>query len=130
MVNTQLSKTVVTAPVSGVVLSKPANAGETSLAGQTIVEIGSLDEVILSVYIPEDQYGSVHLGQQANIKVDSFPGRTFAGKVTNIADEAEFTPRNVQTTESRSATVYEIEISLSNQGHELKPGMPADATFE
>ncbi len=130
MVNTQLSKTVITAPTSGVVLSKPANAGETTLAGQTIVEIGNLDQATLSVYIPEDKYGNVHLGQQANVTVDSFPGRTFAGKVTFISDQAEFTPRNVQTTESRSATVYKVEITLSNQGHELKPGMPADATFE
>ncbi len=130
MVNTQLSKTVVTAPQGGVVLSRPANAGETAMAGQTIVEIGNLDEVTLSVYVPEDQYGNVHLDQQANITVDSFPGRTFAGKVSFIADEAEFTPRNVQTTESRSATVYKVEITLSNQNHDLKPGMPADATFE
>ncbi len=130
MVNTQLNKTTITAPVSGIILSKPANAGETVLAGQMVLEIGNLDEATLSVYIPEDKYGNVHLGQQANVTVDSFPGRTFAGKVTFIADQAEFTPRNVQTTESRSATVYKVEITLSNQSHELKPGMPADATFD
>ncbi len=130
LVNTQLGKTVIAAPTSGIVLSKPANAGETAMAGQTIVEIGNLDQVTLSVYIPEDKYGNVHLDQQANVTVDSFPGRTFAGKVTFISDQAEFTPRNVQTTESRSATVFKVEITLSNQSQELKPGMPADATFE
>ena len=130
MVNTQLSKTVIAAPASGIVLSKPANDGETAMAGQTIVEVGNLDEVKLSVYIPEDKYGNVHLDQQANVTVDSFLGRTFAVKVTFTSNQAEFTPRNVQTTESRSDTVYKVEITLSNQGHEPKPGIPADATFE
>ncbi len=83
----------------------------------------------LKVYIPEDMYGQVKLGQQADIAVDTFPGRVFTGTVTSIADQAEFTPRNVQTVESRSTTVYAVEISLPNASHELKPGMPADATF-
>ncbi|MEA4909580.1 MAG: hypothetical protein VB089_18305, partial [Anaerolineaceae bacterium] len=63
------------------------------------------------------------------IQVDSYPGVTFTGTVTHIADQAEFTPRNVQTVESRSATVYAVEISIPNPENQLKPGMPADATF-
>ena len=130
LVQVQLDKVSVTAPVSGVVLSRPMNAGETVSAGTVVVEIGSLDQVTLTVFIPENQYGQIRLGQKASITVDSYPNRTFTGSVTYISDQAEFTPRNVQTIESRSSTVYKVEISLTNPNGELKPGMPADAVFE
>lgn len=130
LIQVQLSKAVVNAPVSGIVLSRPVNAGETVSAGTVVIELGSLDEVTLTVFIPENQYGKISLSQKATVTVDSFPGRTFTGSVTYIADQAEFTPRNVQTIESRSSTVYQVEIKLSNQSGELKPGMPADAVFD
>ena len=125
----QLSKAVVSSPVSGTVLDLPMNTGEVAAAGATVMEIGDLDQVTLDVYIPENQYGRVQLGQVADVVVDSFPGKTFTGKVTFISDQAEFTPRTVQTVESRSTTVYKIEITLPNPDHDLKPGMPADATI-
>ena len=125
----QLSKTSITAPAAGVVLSRPMSVGETTATGATVLEIGVLDEVKLTVYLPEDQYGKIKLGQTVSVKVDSFPGKTFSGPITHISDQAEFTPRNVQTVESRSTTVYAIEIRLPNPDHALKPGMPADATF-
>ncbi len=129
LIQVQLDKTRVSAPVSGTVLARPLNAGEIAAAGATVVELGSLDEVTLTVYLTEAQYGRIQLGQKARVNVDSFPGRTFEGSVVSIADRAEFTPRNVQTVESRSTTVYKIEISLPNTSHELKIGMPADASF-
>jgi HlyD family secretion protein len=125
----QLSKMTVTAPAAGTVLSRPQNPGEITAAGAAVVEIGSLDQVRLTVYVPEDQYGNIELGQDVKVSVDTFAGRVFTGIVTSIADQAEFTPRNVQTIESRSTTVYAIEITISNPNHELKDGMPADATF-
>ncbi len=130
LIQVQLSKAVVSAPVSGIVLSRPVNAGETISAGTVVIEIGSLDEVTLTVFIPENRYGKINLSQKATVTVDSFPGRTFSGSVAYISDQAEFTPRNVQTIESRSSTVYQVEIKLSNQSGELKPGMPADAVFD
>jgi multidrug resistance efflux pump len=129
LIDVQISKTTVTAPAAGIVLSRPQNPGETTAAGATVVEIGSLDEVKLTVYVPEDQYGKIKLGQEVKVSVDSFPGRAFSGSVTNIANQAEFTPRNVQTVEGRSATVYAIEITIPNSAHDLKDGMPADAAF-
>ncbi len=129
LLDVEIAKTTVTAPTAGVVLSRPQNSGEISAAGATVVEIGSLDQVKLTVYIPEDQYGQVKLEQEVKIKVDSFAGRTFNGKVTSISNQAEFTPRNVQTIESRSTTVYAVEITIDNPDHALKDGMPADATF-
>ena len=129
LLNVQLSKMTVTAPTSGIVLSRPANPGEITAAGATVIEIGNLSQVKLTVYIPEDQYGKINLSQEVKVSVDSFPGRTFTGSVTYISNQAEFTPRNVQTIESRSTTVYAIEITINNSDLSLKDGMPADATF-
>jgi membrane fusion protein YbhG len=83
----------------------------------------------ITVYIPEDRYGAINLGETAQVKVDSFPGEAFTAKVSYIADQAEFTPRNVQTSEGRRSTVFAIKLSIGNSGGELKPGMPADVTF-
>jgi hypothetical protein len=63
------------------------------------------------------------------VRVDSFPGRVFVGRVASIAGEAEFTPRNVQTQEERVNLVFAIKVRISNPDYALKPGMPADATF-
>jgi HlyD family secretion protein len=129
LIDVQIGKLTVSSPVNGVVLDRPLNVAEIAPAGATVVEIGSLDKVTLTVYIPEDQYGQIKLGQKAAIQVDSYPGRTFEGTVEYISDQAEFTPRNVQTVESRSTTVYAVKIGIPNSDHALKPGMPADASF-
>jgi len=71
----------------------------------------------------------MNLEQEVSLKVDSFPGETFTGQVVYISDQAEFTPRNVQTVEGRRATVYAIELRVPNPEGKLKPGMPADVTF-
>ena len=63
------------------------------------------------------------------MSVDSFPGQTFEATVTHIADQAEFTPRNVQTTESRVTTVFAIDLTINSSDGKLKPGMPADVSF-
>jgi HlyD family secretion protein len=125
----QLDKATVVSTVAGIVLSKPLNVGEIAAAGATVLEIGSLEQVTLDVYIPESEYGRIQLNQKASIVVDSYPSTTFEGTVTFISDQAEFTPRNVQTVESRSTTVYKVEITISNPDLKLKPGMPADATL-
>jgi HlyD family secretion protein len=130
LINIQIGKLKVSSPVQGVVLDVPFSVAEIAPAGATVVEIGSLDTVTLTVYVPEDQYGAVKLGQKAVVTVDSFPGKSFDGVVNYISNQAEFTPRNVQTAQSRSTTVYAVKISLPNPNHDLKPGMPADAVFQ
>ena len=126
----QLAKTEVFAPASGVILARNLEVGEVVGAGSSGLVIGELDEVELTVYIPEDRYGHVQLGQDAAIKVDSFPGEIFEGTVIRIADEAEFTPRNVQTVDGRKSTVYAVVIRVPNPEWKLKPGMPADAVID
>ena len=123
----QIEKTVVYAPVSGVVLTRNLEVGETIAAGGPVIIIGQLEVVKLVVYVPEDRYGEIKLGQEVAITVDSFPGEEFIGSVIHISEQAEFTPRNVQTVDSRKSTVYAVEIQVSNPEGKLKPGMPADA---
>ncbi len=125
----QLNKTIVTAPVDGIVININNQIGELVGAGSHVIQLAKLDVVSLTVYIPEDVYGRIPIGQKVSISVDSYPGETFYGQVISIADEAEFTPRNVQTVEGRKATVYAVEIEIPNSNLKLKPGMPADVNF-
>jgi multidrug resistance efflux pump len=92
--------------------------------------LAQLDDLTITVYVPEDRYGEIMLGQSAQVEVDSFPDEVFTGLVVKIADQAEYTPRNVQTQEGRRTTVFAIKLSVKNLDGRLKPGMPADVLFE
>jgi HlyD family secretion protein len=129
-IDAQIGKLTVYAPADGTILQRDVEPGETAVAGSTVLVLGELGRLTITVYLPEDRYGEIRLGQDVSITVDSFPGRTFQGSVTRIADQAEFTPRNVQTQEGRSTTVFAVEITVADAGTDLKPGMPADVVFE
>jgi HlyD family secretion protein len=129
LIEVQLEKLNLYAPVQGVVISKNVQPGEVIQAGSPVMSIGQLDQLTITVYVPEDRYGNIFLGQEADVYVDSFPGELFRGEVTHIADRAEFTPRNVQTQEGRQSTVFAVELSILYGGEKLKPGMPADVIF-
>lgn len=122
-------KLVLTAPVGGLVLETSIHQGELAAPGATLLTLGDLDEVTLTVYVPENRLGQVSIGQQVEVRVDSFPGRVFTGAVVAIASEAEFTPRNVQTQEERVNMVFAVDVQIPNPDHSLKPGLPADAVF-
>jgi HlyD family secretion protein len=85
--------------------------------------------VVLTIYVPETQIGRVRVGQVADVYVDAYPEWAFRGEVVSIASQAEFTPRNIQTLEGRTTTVFAVRIKLPNPEHLLKPGMSADATL-
>jgi len=126
----QLDKHVIRAPASGWVSSCAVDPGESVLPGTTLMVIAYLDEVNLTVYVPETDLGKVHLGQQVEVRVDSFPGEVFKGQVVYISPRAEFTPKNVQTKEERVNLVFAVKVRLPNPEHKLKPGMPADAVIK
>jgi len=128
--NTQLSKIIVYAPMDGVILTRNVESGEFVQPGAITFSMANLNELTITVYVPEDQYGNISLGQQASVTVDSFPNETFDAEVTHIADQAEFTPRNVQTVEGRSSTVYAIKLKVTDFKGKLKIGMPADVVFK
>ncbi|MBU0491942.1 MAG: efflux RND transporter periplasmic adaptor subunit, partial [Chloroflexi bacterium] len=123
----QVDKLTLRAPIDGLVLSRAARQGEVAVAGRTLMTIGDLDRMTLTVYVPATEVGRIQLGQPVPVTVDSYSDRVFSGQVVHIADEAEFTPRNVETKESRAETVFAVQIALENPDHILKPGMPADA---
>lgn len=129
-INTQLGKITVYAPMDGVILTRNVEPGEFVQPGAVTFAMANLNELTITVYVPEDQYGNISLGQQATVSVDSFPSETFDAEVTHIADQAEFTPRNVQTVEGRSSTVYAIKLKVTDYKGELKIGMPADVAFK
>ncbi len=122
-------KQIIAAPVGGIVLEVSIHEGELAAPGATMLTLGDLDQVTLTVYVPENRLGYVNVGQQVEVIVDSFPDRTFTGEVVTIADEAEFTPRNVQTQEERVNMVFAVEVCIPNPDHALKPGLPADAVI-
>ena len=130
VLETQLQKMVIIAPIDGIVLERLVEPGEVALPSAPLLTLARLDDLTITVYVPEDRYGEIKLGQPALVVVDSFPGETFSAMVTHIADQAEFTPRNVQTVEGRSSTVFAIKLAIENPNGQLKPGMPADVTFE
>ena len=123
-------KEMVHSPIDGVVLVRSYEPGEIAAPGAPLITVADLDDLTLTVYVPEDRYGQLALGQQFPVTVDSYPNEEFAGTITQIADQAEFTPRNVQTSDSRKTTVFAVKLGLQPTGGKLKPGMPADVHFE
>jgi multidrug resistance efflux pump len=129
LLDTQIKKLKVYAPMDGVILTRNVEPGEFVQPGATALAMADLNNITITVYVPEDRYGEIKLGQGAVVTVDSFPGETFNAEVIHIADQAEFTPRNVQTAEGRSATVYAIKLKVDDRQGKLKIGMPADVVF-
>jgi len=124
---TQVAELQVFAPLDATVLTKAAEVGEVVAAGKPLVLLGDLDHPWIKVYVPETVVGKIRLGTPARVLVDSFPGRPFQGTVSWVADQAEFTPKNVQTAEERVNLVYAVKITIQNAQRKLKAGMPADA---
>lgn len=130
VLDAQIRKLTVFAPADGTILTRNVQPGEVVNPGAVALSLANLSDLTLTVYIPEDRYGEVSLGQAVEVTVDSFPGQVFRAVVVQIADRAEFTPRNVQTVEGRKTTVFAIKLRLDDPAGKLKPGMPADVIFE
>lgn len=130
LIDAQIAKLTLLAPMDGVVLTRNVEPGEFIQPGAAALKLADLTNLTITVFVPEDRYGEISLGQAAEVTVDSFPGVTFNATVIQIADKAEFTPRNVQTVEGRSSTVYAIKLKVENPEGKLKPGMPADVVFK
>jgi multidrug resistance efflux pump len=110
-------------------VARSRHPGEVALPGNAILTVAGLSRLTLTVYVSAADYGRLREGQAVEVVVDSFPEQTFPGTIIRISDEAEFTPKNVQTREERVNLVYAIKIALPNESSQLKPGMPADVSF-
>jgi HlyD family secretion protein len=129
LLDVQLERLTLRSPLSGVVLKRLARQGEVVGAGTPVLTVARLDELTLTVYVPEAELGRVALGQSVEARADAFPGRAFPGQVQAISTRAEFTPRNVQTARDRRKLVFAVKVRLPNPSGELKPGLPVDVTF-
>jgi membrane fusion protein YbhG len=127
MAHIRLGYTVLRAPFDGVILVRQAELGEVVAGGTPIVTLADLAHVWLRVYIPETDLGKVRWGQEVDVRTDTYPGKSYQGRISFISSQAEFTPKSVQTEKERVTLVYRIKIDLENLNYELKPGMPADA---
>jgi HlyD family secretion protein len=127
VIETQLNDSIAVTPIGGVVLVKAAEPGEVLAAGTNVLTVGDLDHPWVRAYISERDLGRVKLGDEARVTTDSFPGKAYKGRVSFIASEAEFTPKQIQTEEERSKLVYRVKIEVENPRHELKSNMPVDA---
>lgn len=115
----------VRAPMGGMVTTRVREEGEVVAAGAPLVALSRLDEVWLTLFVPEPRLAGVKIGNKAWVKVDG-SGERIEGRVTFVSPEAEFTPRNVQTREERAKLVFRVRVTVTNPNGMLKPGMPAD----
>ncbi|HKB24095.1 MAG TPA: efflux RND transporter periplasmic adaptor subunit [Methylomirabilota bacterium] len=122
----RLAETRLLSPLTGVVLRKNVEVGETVNPGVSILTLMDPRDLWVRAYVPETEIGRLRIGQTATITVDAFPGRVFEGTVTEIASAAEFTPKNVQTRKERVNLVFRVKVASRNPEGVLKPGMPAD----
>jgi HlyD family secretion protein len=130
LARTRLSYAVIVSPLKGMVLSKNVEPGDYVAAGTPIVTVGELDNVWLRGYIEETDLGRVKVGQPASVSTDSFPGKRYEGRISFISQQAEFTPKTVQTRKERVKLVYRVKVEVPNPARELLPGMPADAAIK
>lgn len=124
-----LAKTLLTAPAGGTVLSLNYAPGELVRPGAEVVTLQNNSRLWIYTYIPQESLGEVSLGNQVEVRADAYPSDSFMGKVTYIAPRAEFTPRNVHTSEERAKMVFKVKVELEGEQDKLRPGMTAEVFF-
>lgn len=130
-VDAALAQARIDAPFAGLVSNRHREPGEIVPAGAPVLTIMNPASRWVRIYVREDAVGRIGIGQTVSITSDAYPDRTYSGEVVFIADEAEFTPRNVQTTEERIKLVFEVRVRIVNdESFDLKPGLPADVDLQ
>jgi HlyD family secretion protein len=124
-----LAERQIVAPTAGTILSRPVEVGDVVSPGSPVFVMVDMSRLYLKVYVPEPDIPKIRLGDPAEVRVDAFPHRVFAARVSKISDQAEFTPKNVETADERLKLVFGVELSFVDPDHVLKPGMPADGVI-
>jgi multidrug resistance efflux pump len=119
----------IAAPSGCVLEVLSVKVGDVLAPNQYLATLLLTNHLWLRVYVPEPWLGHIQLGEKVAVRVDSDPGKDFAGVVEQIARAAEFTPRNVQTVGERIKQVFGIKLRLDDREGKLRPGMSADVTF-
>ena len=126
-VNARIENAVIYSPIAGTILDTHVETGETAFPGTIVLTIADLAKPWMYIYVNEKKLGFVKIGQIVNVMIDSFPNKTFPGKVVSISNKAEFTPKTIQTKDERVKLVFAVKVLIENEDMILKPGMPADA---
>jgi HlyD family secretion protein len=120
----------LTAPADGTIINKLAEEGELIAPGRPIAMLINLNDLYVRVFVPERDIGKLRLGNGAHIFADAFPGRHFTGSVSEIAQEAEFTPKEVHMKDERVKLVFGVKVRIDSPEGFLKPGMPVDVKIK
>lgn len=123
------AETIIKASCNCQVNSLDWRPGQLLAPNQTVASLYNLNDLWIRVYIPDESFGKMRIGDKVEVAVDAFPDRRFVGSVIQLASRAEFTPRNIQTKEGRRAQVFGVKVALDNRSYMLRPGMPADVFF-
>lgn len=123
----QLDRFIVRAPMTGSISVRSIEPGEMALLGAPLMTIDRRGAADLILYLSERQIGRVSLGQTVTITTDALPGQRFAGTIDFISPRAEFTPRNIQAPKDRALLVFAVRARIDNPEDRLKPGMAVDA---
>lgn len=127
LAQSQLGKTIISAPLSGTLLTKSIEVGELATPGRPIATLMDLTRAELKIYIPEKDIGKLRLGNEARVRTDAFADRYLIARVSRMDAQAQFTPRDIHVPEERTRLVFGVTLALENREGQLKPGMPADA---
>ena len=130
MIAIKLADAKIVAPSDGVVISRIVEPGEIVGVGSTVMVIVNFNDLYLKGYLPNNQISKIKLGAPARVYVDAFGDKYFEAKVTKINQQAEFTPKTVDTPQQRVHLVFGLELKVDNKEQLLKPGMPADAVIK
>lgn len=129
-IETQMKELSVTSPCDCVVESIRLRPGDLVAPNAPAVSLLDTSRLWVRSYVPESRLGEIRLGQELPVRVDGFPTRRFRGRVSFLASEGEFTPRNIQTPEERGKQVFRIKVTLAEGASELRVGMGADVLFD
>lgn len=121
-----LKEAQVKAPWDGVIMEVHVEEGELVSPNTPVFTLGDMTTAKVTIYIPLIDMSRVKLGSTASVKIDAYKDKVFKGSVSRISQDAEFTPKNVQTKDERVKQVFAVEITVKNDESLLKPGIPAD----
>jgi HlyD family secretion protein len=126
----QIDKGQVINPLTGVVLSKYAMAGEMAMVGKPLYKISNTDTLTLKAYVTGDQLPQIKIGQPVFVRIDSANGgyKSYSGFISMVSPKSEFTPKTIQTKDERGNLVYAIKVRVKNDGY-LKIGMYGEVNF-
>lgn len=131
IIDNQMQNAIISSPIKGTILTKYAQMGEYATAGKPLFKIADMSTVYLRAYFTSDQLQDIKLGQQVTVVADFGGGKTrdYTGKISWISSESEFTPKSIQTKDSRANLVYAVKIAVKNDGY-LKLGLSGNVKLK